>query len=115
MQLCNADRVISTWAEKDWADFAAARAQGTKAEWQPALQRFLLGVAYRMDELQAHEMAELLETTDLPDEARAELVDHVEFSLGLLAAYERLVGDDDHEEPEMTDDAHSVGPGDLVI
>lgn len=115
VRLCNADGVISTWALQDWAALAAALAEGHKAEWQAALQRFLLGVAYRMEELQAHEMAELLEATDFADAARAELLDHVEFSLGLLAAYGRLVGDHDDEELEMPDDAHSVGPGDLVI
>lgn len=115
MLLCNADDVISTWAQQDWTAFAAALAGGNKAEWQAGLQRFLLGVAYRMEELQAHEMAELLETTDLSDAARAELLDHVEFSLGLLAAYGRLVGDHDDEELEVPDDGHSVGPGDLVI
>lgn len=113
--MCNADGVISTWAQQDWTVFAAALADGKKAEWQVALQRFLLGVAYRTEELQAHEMAELLETTHLSDAARAELLDHVEFSLGLLAAYGRLVGDDAHDDPDMPDDAHSVGPGDLVI
>lgn len=115
MALCNADGVISTWAQQDWAAFAAALAEGNKAECQAALQRFLLGVAYRVEELQAHEMAELLAMTDLSDEARAELLDHVEFSLGLLAAYGRLVGDDDPGDPEMADDDHGVGPGDLVI
>ncbi len=115
--MCNAEGVISQWAQQDWAAFSAALAEGNKAEWQAALQRFLLGVAYRMEELQAHEMAELLERTDLSDGARAELLDHVEFSLGLLAAYGRLVTDDgdDDEHPEIADDGHTVGPGDLVI
>ena len=43
------------------------------------------------------------------------MLDHVEFSLGLLAAYERLVGDDDEDLEAVDDGEGAVGPGDLVI
>lgn len=115
--MCNAGGVISTWAQQDWAGFAAALADGNKAEHQAALQRFLIGVTYRAEELQAHEMAELLEGTALSGDARNELRDGIEFSLGLLAAYHRLVVDDDDEDEDSEEpDVNRVGgPGDLVI
>ena len=112
MQRCG---VISTWAQQDWAAFAATLDEGNKAESQAALQRFLLGLAYRAEELQAHEMGELLEGTALSHEARTELLDDIEFSLGLLAAYGRLVGDDDEYSEAVDDGEGAVGPGDLVI
>lgn len=114
--MCNAGAVISTWAQQDWEAFAVTLADGNTTESRAALQRFLLGVAYRMEELQAHEMAELLEATGLANEARAELLDDVEFSLGLLAAYGRLIGDDGAEDDsEEGPNESMLGPGDLVI
>ncbi|HUR17675.1 MAG TPA: hypothetical protein VMZ51_01905 [Acidimicrobiales bacterium] len=82
---------------------------------QAALQRFVVGVAYRMEDLQAHELTELMDTTALSAEDRASLVEKIEFSLGLLAAFGRLLreADDDSEVLSAHDDP--VGPGDLVI
>ncbi len=116
--MCNAGAVISNWARQDWEAFAAAMAGEEKAMVQAALQRFLLGVAYRQEELHAHELAELLEKTELSGDARAELVDDIEFSLGLLAAYDRLVGDDDEDDDgfaELQGNGREPGPGYLVI
>lgn len=112
--MCNAGAVISRWARQEWEAFASALDTGDKTASQAALQRFLVGVAYRMEDLQAHEMTELFEATSLPDEERASLLDDIQFSLSLLAAYGRLVGDD-QDDSEMSDDEAAVGPGDLVI
>ncbi|HVE45412.1 MAG TPA: hypothetical protein VNA57_01510 [Acidimicrobiales bacterium] len=106
--------MISRWARQEWEAFAAAMSTGDKTATQQALQRFLVGVAYRMEDLQAHEMAELLEATSLPDEDRASLLDDIQFSLSLLATYGRLVGDGE-DDSDMWDDDAPVGPGDLVI
>lgn len=96
--------------------FAAALAEGDRTESQAALQRFLVGMAYRMEELQAHELTELIGTTVLSNEDRASLVEDVEFSLGLLSAYHRHVADYDEDDlGEAPDVRKAVGPGDLVI
>ncbi len=93
-------------------------AGGDKVMEKAALQRFLLGIAYRRETLHAHELARLIGMTDLSGEARASLVDDVEFALGLLSAYDRLLGDgeeDDDEPDEFQGNGREPGIGDLVI
>lgn len=102
-RLCNAWEVISSWTEQAWDEVVVALAGEEKARVQAALQSFLLGVAYRQEEVHAHELSELLGKTNLSPEARAELVDDIQFSLGLLAAYDRLLDDDDDDEDAAAD------------
>lgn len=116
--LCNAGGVISNWAQQDWESFTAAMAGGDTVMEKAALQRFLLGIAYRRETLHAHELARLIGMTDLSGEGRASLVDDVEFALGLLSAYDRLLGDGEEEDDdpdEFQGNGREPGIGDLVI
>lgn len=113
--------MISNWARQDWEAFTAVLVGGDRPTAQAALQSFLLGVAYREEELSAHELSELLDHAGLPGEARADLAEDVEFALGLLVAYGRLLGEDEDEDEdeagsaETSLDGREPGIGELVI
>lgn len=118
----HAEPVLSKWASQDWGAFTAVLAGGDRAAAQAALQSFLLGVAYRGEELSAHELSELLDRAELTGEARADLAEAVEFALGLLVAYGKLFGDEEdggegegEEGFESATGGREPGIGELVI
>lgn len=104
---------LSIWTRQDWDLFAAAIGRDDKVLARAGLHRFLIGIALREEQLNAHELGQLLDLTDLDVDARTRLADEIEFALGLLAAYDRLVGAD--EDDDQDDGSAVVGLGDLVI
>jgi hypothetical protein len=95
--------MLSDRARHQWTAFATAR----KADTAPfgrrdELNRFLVGVHLRGEQLTAAELSDLLDEAGVEGQDREELVSLVETGLGLLAFYERQleVEERGYEDPE---------------
>ena len=96
---------LSQESLQEWE--AVAASLGTDASRpldRELLNRFLIGVHSRGEELSAHDLALLLDELDVQPERARELVSLIEAGLGLLEDYDRLRGAEG-----------AVGPGILVI
>jgi len=105
---------ISSWARRDWEEFVTTRADVEQTLAREALFRFVIGFPMRGEELSSHDLGGLLDAAEVHGEARAELVEQIDFAFGLLAAYDRVIGDGDDDGDEL-DAGSNVGIGDLVI
>lgn len=73
------------------------------------LNRFLIVVHNRGEEVSAHELKTLVDELDVGPELARELISFIGPALALLEAYDRATGFDDD------DDDFEIGPGVLVI
>ena len=118
-------QALSEQSLREWD--AVATSMGTDASRpldRELLNRFLIGVHRRGEELSAHDLALLVGELDVQPELARELVSFIEAGLALLEDYDRLSpeGDDEPAAEEDDDDDMGgryvgdadVGPGILV-
>lgn len=87
--------MISERSRTEWEGFARARASAAAPFLDSdRLFRFLVGLHLRGEELTAHELKELLDGTGLGEGERRDLTAFVEAALGMLAAYDAVLGED---------------------
>ena len=101
---------LSERSLSEWSAFAqSAGADASNPFDRDLLNRFLIGVHNRGEELSAHELKTLVDELDMAPELARELISFVGPALALLHAYDRATGFDDD------DDDFEIGPGVLVI
>ena len=114
---------LSQRSRAQWAAFAqSVGSDGYGPPDQELLNRFLIGVHQRGEELLAHDLKELVDDLEVSPELALEVVSLVESGFALLEAYDRSSagnGSDDEEDEDQPEAAFvgddDVAPGILVI
>lgn len=105
----------------EWRAFAeSAGADASSPFDRDLLNRFLVVVHNRREELSAHELETLVDALDVGPDLAHELISFMGPALALLEDYDRLNGyedsvDDDLDYDLDDDDEFDVGPGVLVL
>ncbi len=100
---------LSERSLSEWSAFAqSAGADASKPLDRDLLNRFLIVVHNRGEELSAHELKTLVDELDVGPDLARELISFIGPALALLEAYDRATGSGD-------DDDFDIGPGVLVI
>ena len=102
--------MLSEQAQADWAAFTEATTEASLD--RDMLNRFLIGLHRRGENLYAHDLKTLLDEAALPAEAREQVMAFVEPALSLLAAYDQVLADEWYVDAGELDE---VGPGDLIL
>jgi hypothetical protein len=94
-----------------WHRAARQNGAGNAGAEPDRLNRFLIGIHRRGENLDAHELKLLVDQTSLSTDVGAQLIAFVAPALALLARYDQV----QRAEEEWYDDEDLAGPGYLVI